>query len=189
MRAFSMILFAAGFLASALVAVMHADAEGLERHTVNWMHYSLAFVVGVAGVIGLRSTAAGNDTGEEKLDGDLETLHTSLTNIVNRLTALHADSETISVYDVHRRIDDEFVNDLGAFVEARESMIPRFGLQPYADIMSLFAGGERLLNRTWSASADGYVDEVWSCLSDAEQQMKTALELFEDNCGKAASPE
>jgi hypothetical protein len=53
-----------------------------------------------------------------------------------------------------------------------------FGLQGYADVMSAFAAGERYINRVWSASTDGYVDEVHSYLERATQQIREARVLF-----------
>ncbi len=182
MRRISLALFAAGFVLTALVTVSHADAEGLGWQTVNWLHYALAGSIGLAGVIGLRRTSGETEAKHERIEGDIEDLRASLSRVVDRLDTLLQDSETISVYDVHLRIDEEFMDNLGTFAEARESMIPRFGLQAYADIMSLFAGGERLLNRAWSASADGYVDEAWTCIGSADRQMKSALALFDQHC-------
>ncbi len=57
-------------------------------------------------------------------------------------------------------------------------MIPKLGMQRYADIMSPFANGERLLNRAWSASADGYVDEVRSCIAGARAELQKASRLL-----------
>jgi hypothetical protein len=51
-------------------------------------------------------------------------------------------------------------------------------LQRYADVMSRFATAERLINRSWSASVDGYVDEVWSCTERAETMMVEAHTLL-----------
>ncbi len=73
------------------------------------------------------------------------------------------------------RIDELFSNDLAIFVQARESISHLYGLQAYADIMSYFASGERYLNRIWSASADGYIDEVNIYLDKAQQQFADAL--------------
>jgi hypothetical protein len=70
------------------------------------------------------------------------------------------------------------MTDINSFVEARESMIPRLGMQNYADIMSPFATGERLLNRAWSASADGYVDEVRDCIHGAREELRRAKQLL-----------
>jgi len=76
------------------------------------------------------------------------------------------------------RIDEELMPDIHDFVEARESMIPHLGMQSYANIMSPFANGERLLNRAWSASADGYVDEVRTCIQGARAELEKAQGLL-----------
>jgi len=55
-----------------------------------------------------------------------------------------------------------------------------FGLQSYADVMSAFAAGERYINRVWSASTVGYVDEVRSYLERATQQFREARSLFDN---------
>ena len=68
--------------------------------------------------------------------------------------------------------------DIDTFVESRESMIPTLGMQSYADIMSPFANGERLINRAWSASADGYVDEVRACIAGARVELENAAKLL-----------
>ena len=79
---------------------------------------------------------------------------------------------------MHHRIDAELMEDIDTFVEARESMIPKLGMQRYADIMSPFANAERLLNRAWSASADGYVDEVRNCIAGARVELEKAAQLL-----------
>jgi hypothetical protein len=53
-----------------------------------------------------------------------------------------------------------------------------FGLQSYADVMSAFAAEERYINRVWSASTDGYVDEVRNYLNRATEQFREARALF-----------
>jgi hypothetical protein len=68
------------------------------------------------------------------------------------------------------RIDELFLEDFAMFVDARESIAHRYGLSAYADVMSCFAAGERYLNRVWSASADGYIDEVNAYLDRALEQ-------------------
>jgi hypothetical protein len=47
-------------------------------------------------------------------------------------------------------------------------------------VMSAFAAGERYINRVWSASTDGYIDEVRSYLERATQQFGEARSLFEE---------
>jgi hypothetical protein len=47
--------------------------------------------------------------------------------------------------------------------------------------------GERYLNRVWSASTDGYVDEVLDTIELAHEQFSEARRLF-DRYAEPASP-
>jgi hypothetical protein len=59
-------------------------------------------------------------------------------------------------------------------------MIHVFGMQNYADVMSNFAAGERYINRVWSASTDGYVDEVNMYIDRALEQFREAHVHFHE---------
>lgn len=179
MRLFGFLLLAIGFFGSAFLTVRHADSADLEWQTIEWSYYALTFVIGVVGVVILRVTAGKGATEAHKVEEDLAALDRSLGNILERLRGMIQGRQSIGVYDVHGRIDSELAVELAEFVEAREVMIHRFGLHNYASVMDRFAGGERQINRAWSASADGYVDEVWASLEIAEQQMKKAHEALE----------
>jgi hypothetical protein len=82
------------------------------------------------------------------------------------------------VYEARFEIDHLFREDLNNFANARETMIHVFGMQKYADVMSAFAAGERYINRVWSASTDGYEDEVHQYLEKARNQFDEANSLF-----------
>jgi hypothetical protein len=178
LKSFGVILLSTGFLGSAFLGVIEADSAGKEWQTIPWGWYSLTFVTGVIGVIILRMSGQAASTLTHKLDADLATLTQSLAHVVERLGALVRQQNQVSVYDVHDRIDDELALELGRFADAREAIIHLYGLQPYADLMSHFALAERNINRAWSASADGYVDEVWKCLSMAQYEMGVAKETL-----------
>jgi len=49
-------------------------------------------------------------------------------------------------------------------------------------VMSCFAAGERYLNRVWSASADGYIDEVNAYLVKAQEQFVDSLSKIKKLC-------
>ncbi len=74
------------------------------------------------------------------------------------------------------RIDELFTEDLDIFVEARQSIAHIYGLSAYGDVMSSFVAGERYLNRVWSASADGYIDEVNTYIEKACEQFTECLD-------------
>jgi len=125
-----------------------------------------------------RKTQHGEARSSELLSGNMQTLGTSLKNILGNLERLSADSNGLPVYEARFEIDRLLREDLNNFANARESMQHVFGLQNYADVMSAFAAGERYINRVWSASTDGYVDEVRTYLKRATEQFSDALSLF-----------
>lgn len=180
MRKLGFILMIVGFLGAAFVSVRQADTAGLEWQTVEWGWYSLPFIVGVAGVVLLRVTAQQAATHSHKVEADLETIETTLGRILDNLRQLESQRDTMNVYTVHVEIDAKLAPDLAAFVDAREALIPRYGLQEYADLMNQFALGERSINRAWSASADGYIDEVWKCVERARHAMRAAQSLLHE---------
>ena len=72
-----------------------------------------------------------------------------------------------------------FIDDINTFVEARKSIIHRFDMQSYADLMNHFAAAERYLNRSWSASADGYIDESYTYIAKAAEQFEVTKQHFD----------
>jgi hypothetical protein len=48
----------------------------------------------------------------------------------------------------------------------------------YADVMTEFAAAERYINRTWSAAADGYIDEVNASITRANQHLANARKML-----------
>ncbi len=166
------LLLTAGFLAGAYVAVAEVDR-------VDWTYYGLCAGLMIAGMIVLR-LARSQEAGAagQKHEENIRVLERSLESLVAKVAELESSRDDEDQLVMHDRIDAELLDDLNDFVEARESMIPRLGMQNYADIMSPFATGERLLNRAWSASADGYVDEVRKCITQARQELEQARELL-----------
>jgi hypothetical protein len=106
----------------------------------------------------------------------VQALEASLSRIVENINQLNAQKDSIDTYDARHRIDELFADDLAAFVNKRESIAHVYGLSAYADVMSCFAAGERYLNRVWSASADGYADEVNAYLDKAQAQFADSLD-------------
>ncbi|MEM6673154.1 MAG: hypothetical protein AAF726_09930 [Planctomycetota bacterium] len=170
MKLIGSLLLTAGFLAGAYASVAQVDS-------VNWLHYGLCAALMVAGMLALRAARAADlEQAGEKHDADIAVLQSSLDSLISKVRTFESAQTDEDQLAVHLRIDDELMEDIETFVDARESMIPKLGMQRYADIMSPFANGERLLNRAWSASADGYVDEVRSCIASARAQLEMAAE-------------
>lgn len=158
-----------GFIAAALVAVVDED-------TVRWLWYIPALGLGVVGVATIRVVDVRQSKTEHHVTANIELVETSLVRIADNISKLNSDKHSINTYDMHHRIDELFLEDLAMFVDARESIAHRYGLIAYADVMSCFAAGERYLNRVWSASTDGYIDEVNAYLDKAQSQFADTLQ-------------
>jgi len=172
MRLFGHILMWAGVLVASFVSVSQIGA-------ITWTAYGGAVGIGLVGVILLRLTAKSALHQEHLINEDLATMRAALHKIVITLEGLVEADESIDVYGVKDRIDGDMAGPLALFADARESMIPAFGLARYAEVMTRFAGGERMVNRAWSASADGYLDEVILCLRNALGQLNDAKQHYE----------
>ena len=158
-----------GFLAGALAAI-------IDELNVQWGYFIGALAVGIGGIALIQVGERRKSRAEGRLASNIQHIESSLSRIVENITRLNAEKQSIDTYDVRHRIDELFPEDLTSFVEARESIAQVHGLGVYADVMSYFAAGERYLNRVWSASADGYIDEVNTYLAKAQAQFVESLE-------------
>ena len=166
------LLLIIGFIGAALVAVMDANL-------VNWIWYSVPLLLGFFGVFLHRRKVHLAASDNTLVTGNIATLDESLTALITKLTAINERRKEIPVDEFRMEIDQQLRSDLYNFAEARQSMRQAFGLQAYADIMSAFASGERYINRVWSASADGYIDEVTRYIERSLKQFKNAQVTFE----------
>ncbi len=78
-------------------------------------------------------------------------------------------------------------NRLPTFADSRQALVKRFGLEVYADVMTEFASAERYVNRSWSAAADGYVDEVAASLARANKHLQNTKMLMTEAEGQASA--
>ncbi len=180
MRTLAIILIMIAFLAGSLITVLHPTE-------VNWVWMVLALAVGAVGLFLYRRVVHGESRSSTLLAGNIEILGQSLERISKNLDDLNLRAESLPTYEARFEIDRLFREDLDRFAEARESMIHVFGMQNYADVMSNFAAGERYINRVWSASTDGYVDEVILYLGRAREQFREALQHFQEVSQSRAS--
>lgn len=169
MKLIGFLMVTVGFIAAALAAVVDENA-------VRWLWYIPALGLGVAGVILIRVDIARHSKTEHHIAARIETVESSLDKITANINKLNTEKHSINTYDMRHRIDELFIEDLDNFVDARQSIAHRYGLAAYGQVMSSFAAGERYLNRVWSASADGYIDEVNDYLEKARDQFAQSLE-------------
>jgi coenzyme F420-reducing hydrogenase delta subunit len=169
MKLIGFLMVTIGFIAAALASVV-------DESTIKWLWYVPALALGVAGVVIIKIDSHKHSKTEHHVAARIETVEESLERIATNIKKLNIDKHSINTYDMRHRIDELFVDDLEMFVDARESIGHRYGLAAYGEVMSSFAAGERYLNRVWSASADGYIDEVNAYIEKAQEQFVESLE-------------
>jgi len=169
MKTIGLLVIAVGFLAGALASV-------LDPGKVYWGYLAASLTVGVAGVVIARAGHRKAHVSDVQLTQNMQAIEASLGRIVENITALNAQKHTYNTYDIRHRIDELFLDDLAAFVEARQSIGHVYSLAAYGDVMTSFAAAERYLNRVWSASADGYIDEVNEYLEKARDEFTLCLD-------------
>jgi hypothetical protein len=173
MKTIALLLVFGAFLAGAFITV-------LDPREINWSWLVPVLLIGVAGLWLSRKVHNEEAQAGHKLAGNMDLLGQSLDNILDRLELINSNKEELPTYEARFEIDRLFREELNNFADARESMVHVFGMQNYADVMSNFAAGERYINRVWSASTDGYVDEVNLYLGRALDQFREAHEHFHE---------
>jgi hypothetical protein len=173
MKNIGLILISLGFLAGAYLSA-------LDARTVNWTYMGIALLVGLLGVVLVQISKKSLSQDKEILESNISIIEKSIENIVNNLGRLNAAKDQIHTYDMCHKLDELLIDDLNHFVEARQTIGHRYSLSAYADVMNHFAGGERYVNRVWSASADGYIDEVNEYLQKALDQFTEAQSKLEE---------
>ena len=163
MKALGITLLVAGFLVGAFLT-------SLDPEQVNWMYFVPVIAIGAGGVYMMKQIEMADARSDSRLADNRQVIDQSIDNIVSNLDVLNTNTENIPGWEMRFEIDKRFRTDLNTFVEARKSLVHIYGLQAYADIMSPFAAGERYLNRVWSASTDGYFEEVTKYLGRAHTQ-------------------
>lgn len=177
MKIFGYLMITIGFLAGALATMVETDlVEWKANDLVRWDYFAISIAIGIAGVFIVRAGHKKIHTSEDALNKNISSVETSLGNIVKNITELNSQKDSINTYDVRFKIDELFPNDITDFVDARKSISHIYGLVAYGDVMSSFAAGERYLNRVWSASADGYIDEVNAYIEKSKEQFIDSLE-------------
>jgi len=172
MKKLSFLLVALSFLAGSYLT-------SLDKEHVNWMYFIPVLLIGFASAFWFQKISSEENKHGDVLKNNKKILIESLNNIINNLSDLNGRKDKVPTYDMRFEIDKLFRDDLLNFAEARESMKHLFGLQHYADIMSSFAAGERYINRVWSASTDGYIDEVMMYVEKSYDQFQHAKEEFD----------
>lgn len=174
-----------GYSMIALSFLGGAFITSLDVNMVDWHTFLPTLIFGVLGVTIVKNALKREAHSDGVLSTNLGIIESSINRIVDNLVVLNNEKKSIPTYEVRFEIDKTFREDLNLFADSRRSLGHRYGLQPYAEVMSSFAAGERYLNRVWSASADSYIDEVMLYLDKAQEQFIDARDKLKTIMGKS----
>lgn len=167
MKRLGLLLIVVSFLAGAYLSVLDAER-------VDWLPFGMVLATGLVGVFIRRRALAVDASSATRIETDTTRMRASLDRIVHEVAKLTADAPSMNVYDLPGAIDGRVLEHLDGFVSARDTLKTAYSIQAFADVMTPYAGGERYLNRVWTASADGYVDEAHAYLPRALEQFEEA---------------
>lgn len=165
-----------GFFLTSVGFIVGSYFLVLDNVEVNWAGFLLGMAIGVSGVIFLRLNAHKEKMQASRLVENVAVLEDSLKRIVDNMNELESRKDAINVYDLGKWIDEKFPEDIERFINARESITYAYSLPDYAAVMNPFAAGERHLNRVWSCSVDGYIDEAHAAIERSREQFVVAQE-------------
>ena len=169
------LLISIGFVLAALYASITPKGED----QVQWGRYAPGLIASVVGVGLLQFNRRKAATASDHVAANLDTLGTSMARVNENMAAFDARKDGMDIDAFHHHIDATFRADLSDFADARKSLIHAHGVKVYAEVMNEFAAGERYLNRVWSASVDGYIDEVKEYLGLARIQFERTKAILD----------
>lgn len=104
---------------------------------------------------------------------------TLMLQLVGPLEQLNNKADQFSPQELMRRVDELLEAYVLPVVNDRQDVQHQYGLQRGAEILIALAYAERMLNRCWSAAADGYIDEAREALDHATDGMHEVRLLVE----------
>jgi hypothetical protein len=158
--------------------------------TINWWWYGISAAVCVAGIAVLRSGHRAGARPSAHSAASVRQLRVHLDNLVKATEQFRAEHPKMTPRQAVTFIDSRLLDDFREFADGRNSLIGEYGLTVFADVMTHFAAAERAINRVWSASVDGYVDEAATYIQRALDELYETRGVFEGlvpekNAGKA----
>lgn len=179
MKIVGQILMWAGFLSGSLATVYQYKGP-TPAETVPPVWFGVSVAIGFAGVVLLWVHRFKNKDDKETSTTEFNSLKDTIASLVASCRELNESQTKMAPSEIVAAIDNNTAMDFQTFAENRKVLIPRFGLQVYASVMTQFSAAERAMNRAWSAAADGYLDEVETCLEKSGTHLEETDKLIRE---------
>lgn len=163
------------------IIIAIAGATKLPADGTKWPDTWPAFLIGallsVAGIVLWRLSEAKRDAaasqGEDGKSDPLELLQAA----VPAVKTIESELGGLTTETLCERIDAVLQDYIVPAAEARQDLVKKLGMERGAEILVTAAYAERMLNRVWSASADGHLPEASASLSEAVGAIQETAEL------------
>lgn len=192
MRDLGYVLFVAGMMLAVLFAAKPVDSEtappvdgsvSAKQFPDTWPVCALGLVGGAIGAGLIRrgrvtEMAAGISKDQHVLGSQpLDAPSDRLLAIAKSIDEIKASREDWASDALRQSIDRVLVDEVTPFSSRQDELHAGLGMTRGSEVLVAVAVGERMLNRVWSTSADGYVDEARHSLHEASAAFRQAAEL------------
>lgn len=140
--------------------------------------FVIALICGIVGNVlwhGTEKTKVLAELEEHKNDANSNPVML-LQNTIPAIEKLTEKAKTLKGMELCDEVDNVLDTCVHPFTDRRKTFQDILGQANGAEVLLVVAYAERMLNRVWSASSDGYHDEAVSCLADSLVNYKIALE-------------
>lgn len=181
-RILAYILFAGGVMLAISGAAKLPDVEPssaasfVERFPDSWPVFAAGFAMTVIGLVIWWQDEFAARAAHHAEDGDGSNPLTLLRGLLPQLHELTSDFPQLSATQVTDRVEHLLEHTVFPFAEGRHKVISWMGMTAGADLLVTAAFGERMLNRVWSAAADGHLEEARNSLNEAVTAFEQARE-------------
>ena len=185
MRILAYILFGGGIMAaiSGAAKLPAAIPEGttptfLDRFPDTLPEFTIAFIATVVGLIIWWKDVFAQRKASQAAESDESNPLTLLAGLAPQLSDLASSIDQLEGEAITAHVEQILEHTVLPFAEARQKLFDRLGMRAGADLLVTAAYGERMLNRTWSAAADGHLTEARSSFREATQAFDEAAAML-----------
>jgi hypothetical protein len=184
MRILAYILFGGGIMAaiSGAAKLSAALPEGvkpafLDRFPDTLPEFSIAFIATVVGLVIWWKDVFAQRRANQDNDSDESNPLKLLAGLIPQLRDLAGKIDELDSDAIIAHVEQILEHTVLPFAEARQKLFDRLGMRAGADLLVTAAYGERMLNRSWSAAADGHLIEARSSFREAMQAFDEAAAM------------
>ena len=168
-------VFSLGLIVAITAGAKAPEATGGWPDT--WPFFVAAALVCAAGLViwrkGVSASAAADESGGEEQDPV-----TLIANLQAPMDQLGEEVDGLDAEAITERVDTLLSDYVLPFAMVRQKVVDKMGMEKGAEVLVVIAYGERILNRVWTAAADGHLPEARACYPEAAEALREAHQML-----------